>query len=80
MAVLCLSGTPSMTGELTFVDTNVLVYAYEPAPARSIVSACRSGARSLLTEDLQDGRRFDRLEIVSPFRNPSAGKHSTGFE
>ena len=152
-----------MTGELTFVDTNVLVYAYDadagekhekaqsqlqalwqqesgavssqvlqefyvtvtrklgrPLPRRTarevvatygawpvhrpdvddliaaseleerhelsfwdaliVVSARRSGARSLLTEDLQDGQRFDELEIVSPFRNPSAEGHSTGFE
>ncbi len=143
--------TPSMTGELTFIDTNVLVYAYDadagakheaaqsqllalwhqesgllssqvlqefyvtvtrklsrPLPRRTarevvatyrawpvhrpdvddllaaseleernqlsfwdaliVVSAHRSGARSLLTEDLQDGRRFDDLEVVSPFR------------
>ncbi len=33
-----------------------------------VVSARRSGAHSLLTEDLQDGRRFDGLEVVSPFR------------
>ncbi len=36
-----------------------------------IVSASRSGARVLLTEDLQEGRRFDDLVIVSPFSNPS---------
>lgn len=34
-----------------------------------IVSARRSGARSLLTDDLQDGQRFDGLEVVSPFRD-----------
>jgi len=34
-----------------------------------IVSARRSGAHSLLTEDLQDGRRFEGLEVVSPFRD-----------
>lgn len=34
-----------------------------------IVSARRSGARSLLTEDLQDGQRFYELEVVSPFRD-----------
>jgi len=33
-----------------------------------IVSALRSGAAMLLTEDLQDGQRFDGLEIISPFR------------
>jgi len=38
-----------------------------------IVSARRSGAQSLLTEDLQDGRRFDGLEVVSPFRDISDG-------
>lgn len=37
-----------------------------------IVSARRSGARSLLTEDLQDGQRFDGLEIVCPFRYTAA--------
>lgn len=36
-----------------------------------MVSARRSGARVLLTEDLQVGRRFDDLVIVSPFRAPS---------
>jgi len=45
-----------------------------------VVSASRSGARSLLTEDLQDGRRFDGLEVVSPFRNPPAGEHSAGSD
>ncbi len=45
-----------------------------------IVSARRSGARSLLTEDLQDGQRFDGLEVVSPFRDASTGEHSTRLE
>ncbi|MDQ3679747.1 MAG: PIN domain-containing protein [Actinomycetota bacterium] len=45
-----------------------------------IVSARRSGAHSLLTEDLQDGQRFDGLEVVSPFRDAPTGAHSTGFE
>lgn len=36
-----------------------------------IVSARRSGAGSLLTEDLQDGQRFDGLEVVSPVRDAS---------
>ncbi len=34
-----------------------------------IVSARRSRAHSLLTEDLQDGQRFDGLQVVSPFRD-----------
>jgi len=34
-----------------------------------IVSARRSRAHLLLTEDLQDGQRFDGLEVVSPFRD-----------
>jgi len=33
-----------------------------------VVSARRAGARSLLTEDLQDGQRFEEVEVVSPFR------------
>jgi predicted nucleic acid-binding protein len=33
-----------------------------------VVSARRSRAGTLLTEDLQDGQRFDGVEIVSPFR------------
>jgi predicted nucleic acid-binding protein len=32
-----------------------------------IVSAQRSGARTLLSEDLQDGRRIGELIIVNPF-------------
>lgn len=44
-----------------------------------VVSARRSGARSLLTEDMQDGQWFDDLEVVSPFRNPSAGDQPVGF-
>ena len=32
-----------------------------------IVSAQRSGARTLLSEDLQDGRRVGELVIVNPF-------------
>ncbi len=43
-----------------------------------IVSARRSGAHTLLTEDLQEGRRFDELEVVSPFRDPSPEEHLTG--
>jgi predicted nucleic acid-binding protein len=35
-----------------------------------VVSARRSGARTLLTEDLQEGRRFDDLLVVNPFRAP----------
>lgn len=156
MVVASLTGTPCMTGDLTFVDTNVLVYAYDadagekheaarshvqglwqhetgrmstqvlqefyvtvtrklgrPLPRRTareiittyrawpihrpdvddvvaaseleerhqlsfwdaliIVSALRSGATSLLTEDLQDGRRFDGVEIISPFRDTQHG-------
>ena len=39
-----------------------------------VVSARRSGARVLLTEDLQERRRFDELLVVSPFGSPpSAG-------
>jgi len=38
-----------------------------------VVSAQRSGARSLLTEDLQDGQRFDGVEVVSPFRVATPG-------
>ena len=33
-----------------------------------VVAARRSGAHELLTEDLQEGRRFDGLLVVSPFR------------
>ncbi len=36
-----------------------------------VVAARRSGARALLTEDLQDGRRFDDLVIVNPFGEPA---------
>ena len=32
-----------------------------------VTSALRSGARELLTEDLQDGRRFGELLVVNPF-------------
>ena len=32
-----------------------------------IVSAQRSGARTLLSEDLQDGRRIGELVIINPF-------------
>lgn len=44
-----------------------------------IVSAGRSGAGSLLTEDLQDGQTFEGLEIVNPFRD-ATDAHSTRFE
>lgn len=116
-----------MTGDPTFVDTNVLVYAYDADAgakheiARSrlrvlwedesgllstqvlqefyvtvtrklsqpmrrrkaredaliIVSARRSGARLLLTENLQDGQRFGGMVVVSPFRQASAGEPPT---
>lgn len=39
-----------------------------------IVSARRSGASALLTEDLQDGQRFDGVEVVSPFRIATTGE------
>ena len=45
-----------------------------------VVAARRSGARELLTEDLQEGRRFDRLLVVNPFGPPSSVEHSTGLE
>ncbi|MDH3524391.1 MAG: PIN domain-containing protein [Acidobacteriota bacterium] len=36
-----------------------------------IVSAARvSGCRMLLTEDLQNGQRFEELEVVNPFQRP----------
>ncbi len=38
-----------------------------------VVSAARSGAHSLLTEDLQDGQRFDGLVVVSPFPDLDRG-------
>ncbi|HVF14671.1 MAG TPA: PIN domain-containing protein [Acidimicrobiales bacterium] len=44
-----------------------------------VVSAHRSGARALLTEDLQEGRRFDDLVIVNPFRE-TAPDNPTGSE
>jgi predicted nucleic acid-binding protein len=31
-------------------------------------AAVISGCRTLYTEDLQDGRRFESLQIVNPFR------------
>lgn len=31
-------------------------------------TAVMSGCRTLYTEDLQDGRRFEGLEVVDPFR------------
>ena len=45
-----------------------------------VVSALRSGARQLLTEDLQDGQHLDGLLVVNPFRSPDSGEHSTGLE
>ena len=45
-----------------------------------VTSALRSGAGELLTEDLQDGRRFDGLLIVNPFKNRAFGEHSAGLE
>ncbi|MDP9389545.1 MAG: PIN domain-containing protein [Actinomycetota bacterium] len=45
-----------------------------------VVSAVRSGARELLTEDLQDGRRFDGLLAVNPFLDRRDGEHSTRYE
>lgn len=35
-------------------------------------AAVMSGCRTLYTEDLQHGRRFEGLQIVDPFREPSA--------
>lgn len=36
-----------------------------------IISAQRSGANALLTEDLQDGQRFDGLSVANPFAGNS---------
>ena len=33
-----------------------------------VESACQAGAKYLLSEDLQDGRRFGGLEVRNPFR------------
>lgn len=35
-----------------------------------LVSARRSGALTLLTEDLQTGQRFDEVVVVNPFDEP----------
>lgn len=45
----------------SFVDTNVLVYAVDE-------SAISAGCDVLLTEDLQDGRRYGRVLVSDPFR------------
>jgi len=35
-------------------------------------AALLSGCRTLYTEDLQDGRRFESLQVVNPFREVDA--------
>ncbi len=45
-----------------------------------VASALRSGAEELLTEDLQDGQRFDGLLVVNPFGDGHQGGHSTGLQ
>lgn len=35
-------------------------------------AALLSGCRTLYTEDLQDGRRFESLQVVNPFREEAA--------
>lgn len=45
-----------------------------------VVAARRSGAHVLLTEDLQEGQRFDRLSVVNPFSIAPLGEPSTGSE
>jgi len=45
-----------------------------------VVAARRSGAEVLLTEDLQEGRRFDGLLVASPFAAGRPEEHSTGSE
>ncbi len=37
-----------------------------------VAAALEAGCTRLLTEDLQDGRKFDRLKIVNPFRPGAA--------
>ncbi len=39
-----------------------------------VVSARRSGAKELLTEDLQDGQRLDGVVVVNPFAGRVPGK------
>ena len=45
-----------------------------------VVSALRAGAKELVTEDLQDGRRFDGLLVVNPFGTGADVERSTGLE
>jgi predicted nucleic acid-binding protein len=45
-----------------FLDTNILLYAYDLAAARA------SGVKELLTEDLNHGQNYGGVRVVNPFR------------
>jgi len=42
--------------------------SYRSGMLSIVRAAVISGCRTLYTEDLQDGRRFESLQIVNPFR------------
>ena len=44
-----------------------------------VVSARRSGAQEILTEDLQDGQRLDGLLVVNPFTRRLSGELRQGW-
>ena len=52
----------------TFVDTNILVYAYD-------ADAGEKHAAVVLTEDLNHGQNIEGIRIQSPFLNESAEVH-----
>ena len=60
----------SMSGELWFSDTNVLVYFFRQAPEKH-AAASRLWSR---TCDLQDGQWIGQLEVVKPFSAEFAGR------
>ncbi|MBL8408287.1 MAG: hypothetical protein JNJ81_10855 [Candidatus Accumulibacter sp.] len=60
----------SMSGELWFFDTKVLVYFFRQAPEK------QAAARRLWSRagDLQDDQWIGQLEVVNPFSAEFAGR------
>jgi predicted nucleic acid-binding protein len=58
-----------------FLDTNILVYAYDTSAGEKQITAKErvkdGGASTILSEDLSDKQKIQRVLIENPFSAPS---------
>lgn len=52
-----------------FLDTNILVYAFDQTADEKRTKALESSASILYSEDLQHNRVLGHLQIINPFLN-----------